>query len=166
MIDTFLVLLFSLYFLLNHFPFFLPFSFAVVISKVFFFSLLGSISRLIREHAHPGAILASGSSSFRSSLFSGIRQSPSANTAPSLDFSVEHPLLSRQQSTSERATNTNRVSRVRVLRSDRNRRGHMTHIHVHYPHPHGMRSITITKLKFDALVFHVLLCLISCMFIV
>ena len=97
----------------------------------------GSISRLMREHTHPGAIFTS--TAFRSGLFAGLRSNPpSTTTNPSADLNVEHPLLRRQQS-SERPhqTSSSRISRVHLLRSDRNRSGHMTHVHVHYSHPHG-----------------------------
>ena len=91
---------------------------------------------MIREHAHPGAILAS--SAFRGGLFAGLRANSTATTSPSVDVTVEHPLLRRQQS-SERPSqiSNSRVSRVHLLRSDRSRSGHMTHVHVHYSHPHG-----------------------------
>ncbi|CAB4034551.1 Hypothetical predicted protein, partial [Paramuricea clavata] len=97
----------------------------------------GSISRLIREHAHPGAILAS--SAFRGGLFAGLRANSTATTSPSVDVTVEHPLLRRQQS-SERPSqiSNSRISRVHLLRSDRSRSGHMTHVHVHYSHPHDI----------------------------
>ena len=98
----------------------------------------GSISRLMREHAHPGAIFTS--TAFRGGLFAGLRSNPTSTTTnPSAELNVEHPLLRRQQS-SERPhqTSSSRISRVHLLRSDRNRSGHMTHVHVHYSHPHGM----------------------------
>ena len=105
--------------------------------KLFFFiSHQGSISRLIREHAHPSAILAGG---FRGGLFAGLRSNPTSTANPSVDFSVEHPLLRRQQSTERpNQISNSRISRVHLLRSDRSRSGHMTHVHVHYSHPHGM----------------------------
>ena len=95
---------------------------------------------MIREHAHPGAILTSAA--FRGDLFAGLRAGSTANSNTSSDPSLEHPLLRRQQS-SERPNqmgNNRAVSRVHLWRSDRNRSGHMTHVHVHYshPHPHGM----------------------------
>lgn len=91
----------------------------------------------MREHTHPGAIFTS--TAFRSGLFAGLRSNPTSTTTnPSADLNVEHPLLRRQQS-SERPhqTSGSRISRVHLLRSDRNRSGHMTHVHVHYSHPHG-----------------------------
>lgn len=107
-----------------------------ILFNVFILSLQGSISRLIREHAHPGTIFTS--SAFRGGLLAGLRSNPASTSNPSSDFTIEHPLLRRQQSTERpNQSGNSRISRVHLLRSDPNRSGHMTHVHVHYSHPHG-----------------------------